>query len=273
MLKIAGLSRSSYYYQTRGQVDVKDDAALAKTLTALAGRHPTFGVRRLTKYARLVPRWKGLGFKRVARIVKSAGIAVKRRKHTVRTTNSAHGFKRFPNLVKDLDIAHPNQVWVCDITYIILGTGEVVYLAVVMDVFTRVIRGWELGQTCDHLLTLRAIQRALKKGCPQIHHSDQGVQYATPKYTQILSERGVALSMAAVGKAWENGYAERLMRTLKEEEVTLNEYDTYEEACKHLGKFIDAVYNRKRMHSSIGDLSPMQFEQQWRSDQDAKTLS
>jgi transposase InsO family protein len=186
------------------------------------------------------------------------------------TTDSAHGFPRYPNLVRALaHIDHPDQVWCCDITYIVLATGEVAFLASVLDVFTRGIRGWALGRDLTRDLTVNALRRALKRCTPEIHHSDQGVQYATPDYTHRLEGRGVRISMTDKGAAWQNGYAERWMRTLKEEEVYLSEYETFAEALAQIGQFIDAVYNRKRIHSALGDLSPAQFEAQWRAQQSA----
>ena len=149
----------------------------------------------------------------------------------------------------------------------ILSTGEIVYLAIVMDVFTRKIRGWALGTDLTHRLTVEALKRALRQGVCEIHHTDQGVQYATPQYTQFLTARNVQISMAAVGKAWENGFAERWMRTLKEEEVYLSDYETYQDALKNIGKFIDVVYNKKRIHSALGKLTPAQFEAQWQAEQ------
>lgn len=129
-----------------------------------------------------------------------------------RTTNSAHSFPRYPNLVEGLQIVRPEQLWVGDITYVRLQS-EFVYLAVIMDVFTRSIRGWHLGRSLDGELTETALRRALKLGTPEFHHCDQGVQYAAGGYVELLGEVGTAISMAQVGEAWQNGYAERLMRT------------------------------------------------------------
>lgn len=264
---LLGLSTSSYYYQAVGRFDEADDLTVIQALIKAAGKQPAAGYRRLTKTLRLQKRFADLNSKRVRRLMTAAGLRPKKHKKKVFTTNSQHDYKRYPNLVRDLVIDHPDHVWVCDITYIVLGSGEIVYLAIVMDVFTRMIRGWALGTDLTHSLTKEALRRALRRGVCEIHHTDQGVQYATPKYTQALLQRGVTLSMAAAGKAWENGYAERWMRTLKEEEVYLNEYDTYADALANLGHFIDVVYNKKRMHSAIGDLSPAQFEAQWRAAQ------
>jgi putative transposase len=183
----------------------------------------------------------------------------------VRTTDSNHAYPRYPNLVADLTVTHPNHVWVGDITYVRVRT-EFVYLAVLLDVFTRRIRGWHLGRSLDQSLTRTALDRALRRGTPAIHHSDQGVQYAATKYVERLLGRAVAVSMAAVGKPEENGYAERLMRTIREEEIALTEYADFADARRQLGRFLDAMYNRKRIHSSLGYLTPAEFEQQWRAD-------
>jgi putative transposase len=129
---------------------------------------------------------------------------------------------------------------VADILYVVLGRGFV-YLAVVMDVFTRAVRGWHLSRGLDQALALTALQRALQQGRPEIHHSDQGVQYASEAYVSHLQDLGVQVSMTAVGAAWQNGYAERLMRTIKEEEVYLIEYSDYADACRQIGRFLDAV--------------------------------
>jgi putative transposase len=155
----------------------------------------------------------------------------------------------------------PDQVWVSDITYIRLRE-EFVYLAVLMDVFTRYIRGWYLGRSLDQGLTLQALEQALINHRPEIHHSDQGVQYAAIAYTTRLQQVGAQISMAEVGAAWQNGYAERLMRTIKEEEVDLSEYEDYTDATRQLGRFLDEVPMHKRIHSSLGYLTPVEFEQQ-----------
>ena len=153
-----------------------------------------------------------------------------------------------------------------------LAEGSEVYLAILMDVFTRRMVGWALGRDLTHALPLAALRRALKQASPEIHHSDQGVQYADDDYTQELTRRGIQISMAAVGKAWENGYAERVIGTIKHEEVYLAEYRTYAEARRQLGHFIQAVYNRKRIHSALGYLTPSEFEAQWRAPQVKKPL-
>ncbi len=147
-----------------------------------------------------------------------------------------------------------------DITYVRLGADHV-YLAVIMDVFTRAIRGWQLSRNLDaQSLTITALKRALKTHRPVIHHSDQGWQYACGEYVKLLNTHQVKISMAKVGEPRENGYAERLMRTLKEEEIDLSEYDNFADAYQRIGQFIEHVYMTKRIHSSLGYLTPQEFE-------------
>jgi putative transposase len=173
--------------------------------------------------------------------------------------------------VEHLAIVRPEQVWVSDITSICLRE-EFVYLAVLMDVFTRGIRGWHLGRSRDQRLTLRALEQALHQHTPEIHHSDQGVQYAAIAYTERLQAAGVQISMAEFGAAWQNGYAGRLMRTIKEEEVDLSDYTDYADAVKHIGRFLDEIYMHKRIHSSLGYLTPAGFESRWREQQAQQTI-
>jgi putative transposase len=272
LCELLELARSSYYYHGPGYIDEAGDQPILQAVLKLAGRYPAYGYRRLSKLLRRRKNFAAVNPKRVRRLMKNAGIQAQNAVRRFVTTDSRHGFRRYPNLVLGLSIERPNQVWCCDLTYIVLSTGEVVYLAIVLDVFTRAIRGWALGSDMTHELTLQALERALRHDVCEIHHSDQGVQYATPLYTQLLDAHGIQPSMSARGQAWQNGYAERWMRTLKEEEVYLSDYQTYAEALKQIGCFIDAVYNRKRIHSALGDLSPLEFEAQWRRQQSEHTL-
>ena len=243
-----------------------DEADLRTALQRLAGEWPTYGYRRLTALLRREGR--AVNGKRVRRLMTELGIHGLPPVRRKRTTDSNHGFPRWPNLVEGLEVVRPDQVWVADITYIRLRR-DFVYLAVIMDVFTRLIRGWHLGRGLDGGLTLQALERAQAQGRPEIHHSDQGVQYAADDYVRRLQGVGAQVSMAAVGEPRENGFAERLMRTIKEEEVDLSEYLDYADALRQLGRFLDAVYNHKRIHSALGYLTPAEFEQQWRSRQPA----
>jgi putative transposase len=250
------LPRSSAYYQPQPD----EDRPVRDALKELAGQWPTYGYRRLT--AMLQREGHEVNTKRVRRLMHELGIVGEAPPRRPRTTDSAHAFPRYPNLVEDLEVTRPDQVWVADITYIRLRK-EFIYLSVIMDVFTRCIRGWHLGRSLEQELTITALKRALERGVPEIHHSDQGVQYAATAYVEILVSRAVAISMASVGVPEENGYAERLMRTIKEEEVDLTEYEDLPDAWRQLGRFLDQVYNTKRIHSALGYLTPSEFEQQW----------
>ena len=243
-----------------------DEPALRGALQRLAGEWPTYGYRRLT--AMLRREGHPVNGKRVRRLMAELGIQGQAPVRRKRTTNSDHPFPRWPNLVEGREVVRPDQVWVADITYLRLQK-EFVYLAVLMDVFTRQVRGWHLGTSLEGELTLAALDRALRAGRPAVHHADQGVQYAATDYVERLLGAGARVSMAAVGEPRANGYAERLMRTIKEEEVELTEYADFADALRQLGRFLDDVYNRKRIHSALGYLTPAEFEQQWREQQRA----
>jgi putative transposase len=259
--EVLDCARSSYYHQA----EQPDETELKAAIEAVVTEWPTYGYRRVT--AQLRRQGWAVNHKRVARLMREMGLQVKIKRKTRKTTDSEHNFPRYPNLVQDLEIVRPNQVWVSDITYIRLRR-EFVYLAVIMDVFTRGIRGWHLGRSLDQSLTLMALQRAMAHHTPEIHHSDQGVQYAATAYTRLLQDADVQISMAEVGEAWQNGYAERLVRTIKEEEVDLSDYEDYNDAIRQLGRFLDDVYMHKRIHSSLGYLTPAEFEDQWRCAQE-----
>ena len=267
LCRLLAVPRSSVYYAPRPPVD---DAMLKTALLDLAAAWPTFGYRRLTAMMQRLG-WP-VNSKRVRRWMEELNLCGAPPQRTCRTTDSRHHFPRYENLVKDLEITRPDQVWVADITYIRLHR-EFIYLAVLMDVFTRCIRGWQLSRGLDQGLTLGALERALVTATPTIHHSDQGVQYAATAYVERLHGLGVAPSMAAVGEPRENGYAERLMRTIKEEEVDLSEYLDFADARRQIGRFLDDVYNVKRIHSSLGYLTPREFEEQWRAAHTPATMT
>jgi putative transposase len=256
--RLLGVSRSSVYYTP---TPAPDEARHKSTLLDLAAEFPTYGYRRLT--AMMKRSGWAVNSKRVRRWMGELNLMGSPPVRRTRTTDSRHDFPRYQNLVKDLTIRRPNQVWVADITYIRLHQ-EFVYLAVIMDVFTRSIRGWHLGRDLDQGLTLAALERALVVAVPKLHHFDQGVQYAATAYVERLKQLRVKLSMAAVGEPRENGFAERLMRTIKEEQVDRSEYGNLADARQQIGHFIDAVYNTKRIHSSLGYLTPKEFETQWK---------
>ncbi len=173
----------------------------------------------------------------------------------MRTTFSQHNLGWYPNLIKHLEPIEPNHIWCGDIPYIRVRS-EFLYLAVLMDIFTRAIRGWHLGRDLTEALVLTALERALATHpAPDIHHSDHGVQYAASGYVALLESHGTQIS-----RPTENAYAERLIRTLKDEEVYLNDYEDYDDAYQHIGRFLDEVYMTRRVHSALGYLTPAEFE-------------
>ena len=256
--ELLDLPHSTYYYRP---VEV-DECELETAIEEIARQFPAYGTRRVSEQLRRPPYEMWVNRKRVRRIMAKKKLLRRTKRRKRRTTDSQHPYPRYPNLVKELDITRPDQVWVSDITYIRLYQ-EYVYLAIIMDVYTRSIRGWCLSRTLDQELTLTALRAALGTHTPEIHHSDQGVQYAAYAYTDLLKEHGIQISMAAVGKAEENGYAERFMRTIKEEEVDLSEYLNFGDAHQQIGRFIEDVYMTKRIHSSLGYLTPVEYEYAW----------
>jgi len=217
--EVLGLPRSTYYDETAKG----DEQALRTAIEDIVREFPTYGSRRVAAQLRRAPYEMVVNRKRVHRVMQEMGLQrpVKRRKY--RTTNSEHPYPHYPNLVEGLEVTYPDQVWVSDITYIRLKS-EFIYLAVIMDVYTRAIQGWHLSRSLDQGLTLVALRSALADCVREIHHSDQGVQYTAKDYTDLLKEHHAQISMAAQGNLEENGYVKQLMRTIKEEEVDLSEY-------------------------------------------------
>ncbi len=253
------LPRSSYYHQAKP----RDRQSLREAIAAVAERHPAYGSRRVAATLKRAPYTMAVGRPLARRLMREMGLGIKPKQRKGSGTDSRHAWRRYPNLVKGLPARRPNQIWVADITYLRLGS-DFIYLAIVMDVFTRVIRGWHLSWASDKDLTLAALRQALQHHpAPEIHHSDQGSQYAAKDYVKLLQNAGTQISMAAVGKPSENGYAERLIRTIKEEEVYLSEYQCMAEARAQLGHFIDVVYHRERVHSALGNQTPAEFEERW----------
>ena len=253
--QILDVNRSSFYYQPR---EDPSEAVLRAEIEKLAGAYPRYGYRRITQF--LVRQGYSVGTRRVARLMKENHLLVSV-KRACRTTRSLQGDKPWSNLLEDLQVSHQDQVWVGDITYVRLN-GRFIYLCLLMDVFTRIIKAWQISQHFNQSLTLKPLQEAFCHSVCEIHHSDQGVQYLSNAYIATLEERGVQISVAHRGRPWENGYAQRLIRTLKEEEVRLNEYRNITEAREHIGHFITQVYHQKRPHAALGYLTPMEFQKQ-----------
>ena len=226
-----GFTRSNLYYQPK--IDPCEDV-LRDEIEKLAAQYPTYGYRRITKL--LVRMGYTVGYRRVARLMKyeNLSVAVKR---ACQTTTSTGGVHPWGNRLKTLEVSRRDQVWVGDITYVRLK-GHFVYVALLMDVFTRMIRGWKLSQHLTQSLTLKSLQQALRQNVPEIHHTDQGVQYLSSVYISTLGCHNIEISVVWRGCPWENGYAERLIPTLKEEEVHLNDYEDIHEVRARIRHFI-----------------------------------
>ena len=250
---ILGVNRGSFYYHRQEDLS---EAVLRAEIEKLSGRYPRYGYRRITQL--LVRQGYTVGTRRVARLMKEMNLLVAL-KRAGQTTKSLQGKKPWTNLLETLEVSHQDQVWVADITYVRLKR-RFVYVSLLMDVFTRMIRAWQLSQHLNQSLTLKPLEEALHHSVPEIHHSDQGVQYLSKVYIATLQEHDVEISVAHRGRPWENGYAERLIRTLKEEEVNINEYQSITEARDRIGQFIEQVYHQKRPHSALGYLTPMEFQ-------------
>jgi transposase InsO family protein len=252
---LIGLASSSFYYQPVPASDLD----LRSAIETIAVEYPRYGYRRIT--AELARRGWVVNHKRVLQLMREENLLVAV-KHYCATTHSNHSYDRYPNLLRNLEIVRPDQAWAADITYIRLQQ-EFVYLAVLLDIFTRAIRGWELARHLTADLPKAALERALLLRRPEIHHSDQGVQYAANGYVGVLEAAGIQISMAARGRPTENPYVERVIRTLKEEEVELYEYRDFADAQARIGRFLDDVYMRKRVHSALGYVPPAEFEANW----------
>jgi transposase InsO family protein len=258
-----GLGRSTYYYRLRQkalrakkeEVDLRD--RIEKIVVKCAG----YGYRRVTYQLRR--EGYKINHKRVARVMREQSLQCQVKRRWVKTTDSDHGYRIYPNLIKEVKITGRNQVWVADITYIRIMTGFL-YLAVVLDLFSRKVIGWAFSEHIDAQLTLTALRMALEErgsvqGC--IHHSDRGVQYACHAYVEELEAAKIRISMARKGNPYDNAAAESFMKTLKCEEVYLWDYHNVEDVKRRIPYFLHEVYNQKRLHSALGYVTPEEFEQ------------
>jgi transposase InsO family protein len=259
-------SRSGYYRWLQRPVFSGNDpdVDVREEIQKIAVEFPGYGYRRVT--VELAKRGYPENHKRVLRLMRNDNLLCVRKKFKPKTTDSNHEHRIYPNLIKDLEINRLNQVWASDITYIQLA-GEFVYLAVILDLYSRRCIGYAIGRNIDTQLTLDALEMALKdRWTPDleglIHHSDQGVQYASNLYTDKLKEYGIQISMSRKGNPYDNAFVESFIKTLKVEEVYLNEYRDMPEAIENIVPFIEEVYNRKRLHSSLGYRSPIEFEEE-----------
>ena len=260
MCRVLEVSRAAYY-RARQPPAGDNETALRDAIQRIAVEMPAYGSRRIT--AELRRRGWTINRKRVQRIMREDNLLCLRRSKRVRTTDSSHALTVYPNLVPQLELSGLNQLWVADITYIRL-LHEFVYLAVLVDAYSRRCIGWSLGRTLEAELTLEALRMALAKrdvGPALVHHSDRGVQYASGDYTKLLQQHGISISMSRKANPYDNAMAESFMKALKYEEVYLFEYEDFAEAKRRVGQFLDRVYNEKRLHSALGYLPPVEYEQ------------
>jgi putative transposase len=256
-----GLSRATIWRQLRQPSSSnEDELELRSQIQTIALEMRSYGYRPIT--AELHRRGVKVNHKRVLRLLREDNLLCLRQRAFVRTTDSRHNLLVYPNLTRDLALSNINQLWVADITYIRL-LREFIYLAVLLDAFSRRCIGWAISRHIDTQLTRAALQMALQTRNIQpglIHHSDQGVQYAATDYVAVLHEHKIEISMSRTGNPYDNAKAERFMRTLKYEEIYMNDYETLAEVRASIEHFIEAVYNRKRLHSAIGYRPPAEFE-------------
>ena len=260
LCQMTGLSRAGFYRSRLPRRATPVEMEIRDEMQRIAVESASYGYRRIT--AELQRRGFEVNHKQVLRMMHEDNLLCVRRRGFVVTTDSRHHLPIYPNLAGQMTPAAVNQLWVADITYIRLRL-EFVYLAVVLDAFSRRAIGWALGQTLEAKLAVAALQMALSERKPQpglVHHSDRGVQYASEEYTDLLKQHQAQISMSRKGNPYDNAACESFMKTLKYEEVYRNEYRDFQEARTRIGEFLESVYNQKRLHSALGYLPPAEFE-------------
>jgi putative transposase len=261
LCQMTGLSRAGFYRSRLPLLATPVVMEIRDEMQKIAVESPAYGYRRIT--AELQQRGFDINHKRVLRMMREDNLLCVRRRSFVVTTDSRHNLPVYPNLAAQILPTAINQLWVADITYIRLRT-EFVYLAVVLDAFSRRVIGWALGRSLEAELALTAFRMALVERRPLpglVHHSDRGVQYASQAYTELLKQNQVQISMSRKGNPYDNAACESFMKTLKYEEVYRTEYRDFREARSRIGEFLERVYNRRRLHSALGYVPPAEFEQ------------
>jgi putative transposase len=262
MCSTAEVSRAGFYRYRATPDAVDNDVDLRDEIQRIAVEMPSYGRRRIT--AELKRRGRTVNHKRVHRILKEDNLLCLRRRKFVTTTDSRHPHPVYPNVAAGMEPTAINQLWVADITYIRLET-EFIYLAVILDAYSRRVVGWALDRTLEAVLTITALRRALAQRQPApglVHHSDRGVQYACHDYTTLLKDNKITISMSRKGNPYDNAACESFMKTLKYEEVHRQEYRNAAEALDSIEEFIERIYNQKRLHSALGYRPPVEFERE-----------
>ena len=260
MVKLGRVSRSGFYRFEDTEPDPDRDMDLRDAIQKIAVEWPSYGRPRLTRELRRRG-WK-VNPKRVYRLMREDNLLCVRKRKFVVTTDSNHTRKVYPNLARDMILTAINQLWRADITYIRLR-DEFVFLAVILDAYSRRVIGWALDRTMEEELPLTALRMALSRRVVQaglVHHSDRGTQYASGDYTDLLKANGITISMSRKGNPWDNAACESFMKTLKYEEVLRNEYRDLADARASIREFLEKVYNHNRLHSALGYLPPAEFE-------------
>ncbi len=258
--QIAGVSRAGFYREFTEQAPRQAEIELRDAIQRIVLENRCYGYRRVAAELRAQGRRENR--KRVLRLMREDNLLALRKRRFVSTTESAHHLWVYPNMAAKLKLERINQLWVADITYVRL-LEEFVYVAVILDAYSRRVVGWHLGEHLDAQLTLQALNRALQQRTIEpgiMHHSDRGLQYCWQAYVERLEECGFRISMSRKGRPWDNAKAESFMKTLKCEEVYLSQYRDLEHARESIGVFINEVYNSRRMHSALQYRSPVQFE-------------
>lgn len=261
LCQMTGISRASYYRWRVPLPSIPVEMELRDAMQQIALEFPAYGYRRITM--ELNRRGFAVNHKHVLRLMRQDNLLCLRRKSFVVTTDSRHNLPVYPNLAAAITPIRVNQLWRADITYIRLR-AEFVYLAVVLDAYSRRVIGWALGRTLEAGLAVSALSMALRQRCPApglVHHSDRGVQYASQEYTDLLKQHGAQISMSRKGNPYDNAACESFMKTLKYEEVYRSEYRDLADAYAQIGEFLERVYNQQRLHSALGYVPPAEFEQ------------